>query len=840
MKGFFRTILNFLVNEINKFSFALEPVFYQVLLMSIIATIVGFVIFIILKILDKEIYSKYKVLIWLLFIFALVCPFKLKTNFSIYKFCDNLYDIPDISYREEYDKIKKENHADSIGYDRRWAEKKEQNPDGDFSYVNEDDILTVAEVENREKNIQYGYIKSLIIDVIIPMLWISVLGLGILFVIIDTIILNIKISKYDFQNERLNKLLENAKLKLSINGNIRIVVQDFINVPSICGIIKPKILIPKSILENDDKVVEYAIMHELSHFKRKDLITSNILLLLEIFYWFNPILWIFFKEIRNEIEVCTDENVLETISEKESKEYAMSMIEIAKKYKKPKFSDKLICIVDGKKNLERRIINIERFERVKSKLKYVIPLSFIIIVILYVLFISEPIKYEGGLEISEIEENYTEEFPNPDRIIFKLDDENYYIFTPTDREYSKIIKLLADRITNEGVIQNIQKSFNENEVLEMKSKETFVELDYNTISKNYLFLLDNENFQMLKYTDYGASLVEKKLSSSNDLKNYLLSSIKNKKSYEFSCEQYLFESVVPEINEEYLKSFHYYSDTKTYSLKFENENDRKNFEKQLNINFDASIDKNVFEKNNIVAIVTKSKITDKKFNIGNIKLKISGQMNSGFYIYYLVVSKTINSNCIYVEKGYENTSLYGSKEGKVLKVEGNTIYINRSVGSILEVNVDDNTKITSYRNDELEMFISDIKKDDEIYIWNYYKFEDSDAKIYGIDLRLIRNNLSKEEIEKEVLKNRTYLSGEFVSVNLDENYFVYKVYGIYDRGESFEEKILINEDTHIIMNNQKISINQLEEYAGYFISLVKIMVNDNGEIIATNIEFTDN
>ena len=111
-------------------------------------------------------------------------------------------------------------------------------------------------------------------------------------------------------------------------------------------------------------------MHELSHYKRKDPIFNYILLLITIIHWFNPFVWLFFKKIRQDIELATDEMVLDKLKNEEKKEYGMTLINSLKIYQEEKYTAKLLCVTDDSKNMERRIKMVklsEKFKKNKSQ-----------------------------------------------------------------------------------------------------------------------------------------------------------------------------------------------------------------------------------------------------------------------------------------------------------------------------------------------------------------------------------------------------------------------------------------------------------------------------------------
>ena len=52
------------------------------------------------------------------------------------------------------------------------------------------------------------------------------------------------------------------------------------------------------------------LLHELQHYRYKDNISNYLLLLTGIFYWFNPLVWLAARAMKNDREIACDSAVL--------------------------------------------------------------------------------------------------------------------------------------------------------------------------------------------------------------------------------------------------------------------------------------------------------------------------------------------------------------------------------------------------------------------------------------------------------------------------------------------------------------------------------------------------
>ena len=130
-------------------------------------------------------------------------------------------------------------------------------------------------------------------------------------------------------------------------------------------------------------------MHELSHYKRKDSLFNYVLLIITVIHWFNPFVWIFFKKIRQDIELATDEMVLEKLQKNEKKEYGMTLINSLQIFQEEPYTAKLLCVTDDNKNMERRIKMVKLSEKFKKNKSLIAIISIIIIIVGILLFFTQ-------------------------------------------------------------------------------------------------------------------------------------------------------------------------------------------------------------------------------------------------------------------------------------------------------------------------------------------------------------------------------------------------------------------------------------------------------------------
>ena len=244
--------------------------------------------------------------------------------------------------------------------------------------------------------------KNICVNLILPLLWTAGILLNLVFIILGELNIkkNIKGKKYIDKN--LKNLLEECKAKLHIKNNVEIMLQEFKKTPSIIGVFKPKILITQEFLDQDEKTKKYIIMHELSHYKRKDSLFNYVLLIITVIHWFNPFVWIFFKKIRQDIELATDEMVLEKLQKNEKKEYGMTLINSLQIFQEEPYTAKLLCVTDDNKNMERRIKMVKLSDKFSKNKILICVISLIVIVLGILLFFTQSNQYNSTKTNNEI------------------------------------------------------------------------------------------------------------------------------------------------------------------------------------------------------------------------------------------------------------------------------------------------------------------------------------------------------------------------------------------------------------------------------------------------------
>jgi len=105
-----------------------------------------------------------------------------------------------------------------------------------------------------------------------------------------------------------NDKLKSLKNKLQIEKKIDLMQSKYIKTPLTIGYFKPIILLPVGLLSGiPQDQLEIVLAHELAHIKRADYLLNILQSIIEVFFFFNPAVWLISNQIRKEREYLCDD-----------------------------------------------------------------------------------------------------------------------------------------------------------------------------------------------------------------------------------------------------------------------------------------------------------------------------------------------------------------------------------------------------------------------------------------------------------------------------------------------------------------------------------------------------
>ncbi len=183
--------------------------------------------------------------------------------------------------------------------------------------------------------------------------------------------LNIKISKN-------SEVISCPETRAYTDRRINVRVWENIASPFMTGIFRPTLILPKTELSGEQ--LDNILRHEMTHFKRHDILYKWFAEFVKCVHWFNPTSWYVSKQIAAECEISCDMSVTKNMSGSEEMSYVstiLSLLPTGKSKQLPLTTQ----MASSKKFLKRRFIMIKnkkttsRFMSVLSAVIAVIMLS---------------------------------------------------------------------------------------------------------------------------------------------------------------------------------------------------------------------------------------------------------------------------------------------------------------------------------------------------------------------------------------------------------------------------------------------------------------------------------
>jgi bla regulator protein BlaR1 len=125
------------------------------------------------------------------------------------------------------------------------------------------------------------------------------------------------------------ELARSIAIDMKMYRSISIIEITGLDNPAVTGLLDYKLLLPKGMAQKvSGKTLEMIFRHELAHLKRGDLWINFLTSILQVFHWFNPIIWWAFARMRDDRELATDALAL-SFSKSAGEVYGNTLLELA-------------------------------------------------------------------------------------------------------------------------------------------------------------------------------------------------------------------------------------------------------------------------------------------------------------------------------------------------------------------------------------------------------------------------------------------------------------------------------------------------------------------------------
>ena len=163
--------------------------------------------------------------------------------------------------------------------------------------------------------------------------------------------------------DKYQALLKETKEKLGIQSKVLVKEGEYHESPFITGVLMPSICIPYQ--NYDEDTLRYIFLHELIHYKHRDLVTIYVIRVLSMIYWFHPIFWkdYLLLQYRELLEDACDIAVCNFT--KDHRKYIRILLRMVLNSADIQHTAP-VFLSESRKDVERRIQNMERYKNQRS------------------------------------------------------------------------------------------------------------------------------------------------------------------------------------------------------------------------------------------------------------------------------------------------------------------------------------------------------------------------------------------------------------------------------------------------------------------------------------------
>jgi len=223
------------------------------------------------------------------------------------------------------------------------------------------------------------------------LVWLAVVAAMSLLLLQRAIFVRGLIAQAEESTGSLIEALQYCCQQIAVKRKVSLKISPNASSPAVCGLFRPVILMPQKLASNlgSDRL-QVVLMHELAHIKRGDLWVNLAQTVLQIVYFYNPLLWLANAIIRRVREQAVDEAVLVAMGEA-AQQYPQALLDVAKlAFRRPTLSLRLIGVVESKSALASRIKHILNRPMPKTAKLGILGLLAIIVTAVILLPMAKP------------------------------------------------------------------------------------------------------------------------------------------------------------------------------------------------------------------------------------------------------------------------------------------------------------------------------------------------------------------------------------------------------------------------------------------------------------------
>ena len=159
--------------------------------------------------------------------------------------------------------------------------------------------------------------------------------------------------------------------------------------PFLLGIFHPVIYLPAGMEQEEQR---HVISHENKHFSRRDYLIKPLCFLAVLLHWFNPLVWLYFRLMTEDMERSCDDRVLREMTAQERAGYAATLLRLGMKSSGMAL---FAPMAFGESNTKKRIAHVLGFRKPAG---WLCAAAILLVAAAAIFLLTSPVRKETGPE----------------------------------------------------------------------------------------------------------------------------------------------------------------------------------------------------------------------------------------------------------------------------------------------------------------------------------------------------------------------------------------------------------------------------------------------------------
>ena len=128
------------------------------------------------------------------------------------------------------------------------------------------------------------------------------------------------------------RFLPDLTRELGLAQPVRLLTCPGVKGPMMTGLFAPTVILPEELPPRED--LWFILRHELTHFRRRDILYKTLLLCANLVHWFNPLTWVLLRSAEGDLERCCDDDVVKGLSREQRGRYGQTIVDALRQERK--------------------------------------------------------------------------------------------------------------------------------------------------------------------------------------------------------------------------------------------------------------------------------------------------------------------------------------------------------------------------------------------------------------------------------------------------------------------------------------------------------------------------